>query len=375
MSTVGKGPSSENSQPPLVQGIPGGQGLTRTLVVTSLQYGGVIGHPARGGTAIDSVTVSVVGDSETVFMKNVLSAWTGRGTMRARSAAPRVARARRVREPCTEGPPSAGRKAEAEQYRNCINDTVREQGAPRGARLRWPPSPPALDIDAADQPHAGYMWSIGSGTYQGFISYDHSDIGGNIFLPRNPCCSLAMDAQNQPHLLVCPNEPDSMVLWEHESNDWTQEPLPPGSWGALAIDGTGVFHLAYYDPIDHDLVYGSRSSGVWTFEPVDQTGDVGQYPSLDIDAAGGVHVTYYDVSNANLVYARRAPAGPWYYFTPVDEYGDVGEYSSLRFRDGVAHVSYYDRTNGDLKYATAEVPTPARSATLGGVKALYRDRR
>ena len=231
----------------------------------------------------------------------------------------------------------------------------------------------ALDIDGNDTAHIGYMWSIGSGTYQGFISYDSGDIASNLFVPQNPSCCLAIDAHNQPHLLVTPNEPDPMVLWEKQGGNWTQHPLPVGSWGALALDATGSFHMAYYDPVAHDLVYGRRSGGTWAFEPVDQTGDVGKYPSLEIDLTGGVHISHYDVTHGDLKYAHRAaPGGPWTQIAVV-EGGDVGEWSSLRVGGTVVHVSYHDRTHGDLKYARASTTVPVRASSLGRVKALYRD--
>jgi hypothetical protein len=232
----------------------------------------------------------------------------------------------------------------------------------------------ALDIGGDDAPHIAYMWSIGSGTYQGFVAYDRGDIAPNLFVPQNPSCSLAIDASNDPHLVVTLNEPDPMRYWVHRGGSWREETLPVGSWPAIALDGSGVPHVAFYDPAARDLVCGSRAGGVWAFEMADATGDVGKYPSLVVDAAGGLHVTYYDATHADLKYAVKAsPAGAWS-VTTVDAAGDVGEWSSLRVIGGESvHVSYYDRTNGDLKYAAAYTAVPVKARTLGGVKALYRD--
>lgn len=77
---------------------------------------------------------------------------------------------------------------------------------------------------------------------------------------------------------------------------------------AMALDSTGLPHVAYYDSANGNLMYAVRSTvppaaGTWAAEIVDATNDVGDYPSIAIDASEIVHISYYDTTNKNLMYA------------------------------------------------------------------------
>ena len=72
---------------------------------------------------------------------------------------------------------------------------------------------------------------------------------------------------------------------------------------ALAADTNGRLHVAFFEPVQFDLMYGNDVSGNWAFDAIDETGDVGQYASIAIDSAGNPHISYVDQTNGALKYA------------------------------------------------------------------------
>jgi hypothetical protein len=231
-----------------------------------------------------------------------------------------------------------------------------------------------LAVDHADNPHVSYVWSWGTGEYQGYFHYDHEGISYNVFVPVNTSCSLAMDSNNRPHIAFTPTEGAPMLYWSKPSHTWVSEVLPVGSWCVIALDSAENVHLVYYDHVAGDLVYGMRFSQAWHFESVDVDGDVGMLPSLAIDADGNVHVSYYDVTHKNLKYASKK-FGVWNTVT-VDEIGDVGLPSSIALDSGRGPaIAYFDATNQDIKLAVAKETVPVRPVTWGSIKAMYEGQR
>lgn len=230
-----------------------------------------------------------------------------------------------------------------------------------------------LALDAADGAHVGYVWSWGSGLYEGYFHYDREGISGNVFLPTNTSCSLVMDSNARPHIVFTPTAGVPMQYWTKSGFTWESEPLPVGTWGVLALDATDTPHIVYYDHQAGDLVYGQRTLQGWTFETVDAAGDVGKLPSLAVDTNGNPHVSYHDVTNGDLKYASRNGAA--WSTVAVDAAGDVGTSSSVALaQDGMPAIAYYDATKKDLKFALGALPLPARPTSWGAVKAMYRER-
>src|SRR5947209_4872779 len=105
---------------------------------------------------------------------------------------------------------------------------------------------------------------------------------------------------------------------------------------SMAFDSGGVLHAAYYDSVQHDLIYAQRdAAGAWSAATtVDVGPSVGSQLSLALDGSGNPGIAYYDAANGNLKYAHLA-GGVWA-TSIVDAKGDVGQNPSLAF-DGGGH--------------------------------------
>lgn len=175
--------------------------------------------------------------------------------------------------------------------------------------------------------------------------------------------SLAVDSSGTPQLAL--TQAATFYLYHAVRTGpgaWTltQIPVSGGSpypiHTAIAIDGAGFPHVAYYEFFSQDLFHATNTSGSWVSEPIHQLpsgmGNVGQYPSMSIDLSSGrIHVAYYDSSNGDLRYARKDPAGSWI-LRLIDLTGDVGKFTGVAVDgSGQAWISYFDATNGELKIA------------------------
>jgi hypothetical protein len=140
-----------------------------------------------------------------------------------------------------------------------------------------------------------------------------------------------------------------------------------GERNSLAVDGAGVRHISYHEPLTLDLKYARCASNCgnaagWGRVTVDGVSSlVGDDNSLAVGSDGRVHVSYYDKSNHRLRYASCGgnclQAASWSRQT-VDGgcsvflvCTDAGQYTSLKLGGGKVHVSYYRATGQNLKYA------------------------
>jgi hypothetical protein len=71
------------------------------------------------------------------------------------------------------------------------------------------------------------------------------------------------------------------------------EPGPNvGEHTSIAVDASGVFHIAYHDEDEGRLKYATFSGGSYTTSVVDQTGNVGWYTSIAIGPDGNPWIAY-----------------------------------------------------------------------------------
>ena len=196
-------------------------------------------------------------------------------------------------------------------------------------------------------------------------------------------CSLALDANDQPSISYYDAQNLSLRFatlvndtWLYETVDGagnaaeteqaldradrtskapviSQDVPNVGHYSSLALDRTGVPHIAYQDITHADLKYAVKQGGEWLTETLDAAGDVGEYTSIQLDAAGHAQISYYDLQNGALKFATQKD-GQWS-TEVVDQAGDVGAYSSLRLDAlGAPHISYLDARQQTLKYATEQ---------------------
>jgi hypothetical protein len=70
-----------------------------------------------------------------------------------------------------------------------------------------------------------------------------------------------------------------------------------GGFNSMVIDAADTKHIATFDLLSHQLIYGTQPElQGWSFEVVDAVGNVGQYCSLALDGLGNPHISYYDAT-------------------------------------------------------------------------------
>lgn len=121
---------------------------------------------------------------------------------------------------------------------------------------------------------------------------------------------------------------------------------------SIVVDALGTVHIAYYDNDFGVLDHASRSlvASDWSFETIDDLGDVGEFPSLAISpTTQRLFVSYHDVSLDELKLAQRIN-GSWMADT-LDMSLNVGSYTALAIDSlGNLHIAYANDNVGSLRY-------------------------
>ena len=141
---------------------------------------------------------------------------------------------------------------------------------------------------------------------------------------------------------------DNTLGWQSEDVIASRRIFP-----SLAMDG-GMPVISYYKPGDEDLCFGSRNyqgpmGHPWYTEVILAGGDVGKYNSLKVDGTGDYHLSFYNDTQGNLRYGKWN--GTSWAWQTVDSAGDTGKHTSLALAGTTPHISYVDATNGTLRHA------------------------
>jgi len=132
-----------------------------------------------------------------------------------------------------------------------------------------------------------------------------------------------------------------------------------GQYTSIKTDD-GDIHISYRDNTNKNLKYTKWSAfnvrweeadGTPGFETVDNNADTGWYTSLAVDSSGIAHIAYYDFFNGNLKYAKFN-GSTWDIVTVDGGLGpNVGHFPSIRL-DGSENpcISYLDATNTKLRF-------------------------
>ncbi len=163
-------------------------------------------------------------------------------------------------------------------------------------------------------------------------------------VPRRGCALVISAITIITMMVVVCNVDSSGATWTtHVVN--TQGTSPD-----IAVNSSGIPHVAYMNWESYDLNYSFYNGSAWESVAVDTIGNVGANPSLAIDSLDRPHISYWDIDGRNLKYAYRNGAS-WQIRT-VDSLGDVGRYSSIAVdSDSKPHVAYVDEGLSALKYA------------------------
>jgi len=114
-----------------------------------------------------------------------------------------------------------------------------------------------------------------------------------------------------------------------------------GWWPSLALDANDQPHLSYCDAYHGNLLYATKVKGKWVKEIIMEEGAVGKYTSIGVAPNGTIGIGFYDQDLKYLRYTWKIPGGKWE--SEHVAWGlEVGMASELRFdSQNRPHLFYY----------------------------------
>lgn len=195
----------------------------------------------------------------------------------------------------------------------------------------------------------------------------------------DPSCSAGTACVDDAGTLTCKDEKGAAKIETY--------PEASGLYISLAAD-KGSLGMVFYDRVKGNLMMASKASGSWVTSILDgeangaDTGDVGIGATLAIDGSGVWHVAYSDGYDESLRYMQIKDGTPSTPETIDDGAGIegtpfpdgrhiVGDDASIHVTaGGDIHVSYQDATVGKLHYALG---TPSANGHSWAVKVVEQE--
>jgi len=234
---------------------------------------------------------------------------------------------------------------------------------------------PSIVLDAYGRPHISY-YDLTNGNLkyarkESNLSWTIQtvDVTGDVGL----FTSIDLDPSGLAHIAYQDFTNLDLKYARDLGGFWTTETVDSfssaGHIPSLVIDSAGNSHVSYMQTTDHFLKYAIRSpDGTWRLKILDNT-LVGYGPtSIGLDSRGNVHIAYYDNGLGTLRYARQRN-GLWE-FQSVPSSLDIGTYLSMALdTEGHPHIAYRYNNEGLLGYADSYVtlasPTGGERWTAG----------
>jgi hypothetical protein len=218
----------------------------------------------------------------------------------------------------------------------------------------------SLALDSNDKVHMAYFsWSGGkvlryatnaSGPWAPVDIDSFANIGCNA--PHR--VSLAVDATGVVHLAYAGDYPNYGLKYAtNPGGTWSVSTLDSGSIAqvSLAVDLNGKAHIAYANNAS-ELKYAQNTTGTWTVAVLDNSGNP-NHPALVLDGAGHAHMSYANgQSGGTLGYATDA-TGSWQLVLVDAANSDLNGATDTAIAvdaQGNVHISYV--RSGNIRYAT-----------------------
>lgn len=211
-------------------------------------------------------------------------------------------------------------------------------------------------VDGADQCGNGLRIASYTGTtwtYDTVASGSNRGCESSIVIDESDNIYIAYQDRSSSKLMIATDKSGS---WDSYLVDTGTSPsnLYPGYMTSIALDDSGVFHIAHFDDKNDDLRYsvGTPNSG-WNTEILDSSGTTGRDPSIAVDAANQPHIVFHTWTGQNLKYATIDPTISDWKVSTIANNADVGEGNSIYIdENGIIHVAFNDDTADILKYTT-----------------------
>jgi hypothetical protein len=113
-----------------------------------------------------------------------------------------------------------------------------------------------------------------------------------------------------------------------------------GSGPDVAVDANGFVHIAYFDVEQNRLGYITNLGGDWETAFPDDTPSIAYHPAIAVDDTGVAHIAYQGEDNHLRIATNRSGDWEW---TVVDPTADIREMISIAVdTSGNAHLCYSD---------------------------------
>jgi len=122
-----------------------------------------------------------------------------------------------------------------------------------------------------------------------------------------------LDTNDRPYISYSSFNGLVKYATKNDEGNWvveTVDHLSARTMTAVAIDGSGLPHLVYFDPVNNCLKYAQRQFGKWRiFVLNNNVGNVDDIdaPSLATDTHGHVHMVYYNKRTDCLMHGIKYP--------------------------------------------------------------------